>query len=176
MAQRGRKNKTNALKDLGGNPGKRKQKNEPTPKPLESTMAPRGRLGPIGRKFWKNYIKQLVTMGIVGQSDLAALEMMSNHYEFAVMAAEKLRDEGLVIMEVSKVDENGNPLVYKFKKHPAAQIFRENAQAFRMFANEFGVTPSARARFDITVDATMEENQNLYANFIEIANRPFDKK
>ena len=35
------------------------------------------------------------------------------------------------------------------RKHPAAQILREASTAFRMYAEQFGLTPAARARLRV---------------------------
>jgi len=42
------------------------------------------------------------------------------------------------------VDERGLP-----RKHPLLQVLRDNSTAFRMYAAEFGLTPSSRSRLQI---------------------------
>lgn len=122
---------------------------EPKPAPASDLKPPRGRLSKHARRLWVDLAPSLESLGLLTEADLAAFELLCDHYGFAVEAAAILRDEGLVVKEPAAFDDEGNPTAWKSKKNPAAQIFRENSVAFRMLAGEFGLTPSARARLDV---------------------------
>ena len=137
---RGRKGKPTAIKKMQGNPGKRAiNRNEPDAGRVRSLNVPRGRLGTHAARLWRELAPMLDRIGVLKDSDFAALELLCDHYGFAVAAGEALQEKGLVYY-----DDKGQP-----KKSPYVQVFRENAQAFRMMAGEFGLTPSSRARLDV---------------------------
>ena len=145
---KGRKKVPSGLNDLRGNPGKRgKNAGEPNAPGVKTLRVPRGRLGKHGGRLWRDLAPVLDRIGVLKDTDLAALELLCDHYGFAVAAGEALREQGLVIY-----DDKG-----QMKKSPYVQIFRENAVAFRLMAGEFGLTPSSRARLDVGV----EEEQSL---------------
>jgi P27 family predicted phage terminase small subunit len=50
-----------------------------------------------------------------------------------------LKDEGLT-------SEDERSLL---RKHPIAQVLRDNSQMFKVFSSEFGLSPSSRANLDI---------------------------
>lgn len=162
MAQKGRKPKPTPLKKLSGNPGKRPlNQNEPQPPRAESIKPPHGRLSKHARRLWLDLAPALEDIGLLTQADLAALELLVNHYGFAIEAAADLRKRGLVIEEPQH-DREGNVRGYTIKKNPAAQIFRENSVAFRMLATEFGLTPSSRARLEVEPP---QQKESLFEEF-----------
>ena len=99
---------------------------------------PRG-MHPVARRFWHDHAPKLERLGILTEVDGPAFAMMATHWAIAFDAARLIRDEGIVA-----VDENGAP-----RKHPMLQVLRDNSTAFRQYAAEFGLTPSARTRLDI---------------------------
>jgi len=135
MAKPGRKPKPTELKKLAGNPGKRPlNESEPGYPPAE-TRVPRGKLPEEGQKLWKALAPHLAAAGVLKVTDLAALEMLCAHYAVSRMALEDVLERGSSIEGV-----------HGEKKNPAASVFRENAMAFRLWATEFGLTPSSRVR------------------------------
>jgi P27 family predicted phage terminase small subunit len=126
------------LKILEGNPGRRPlPNNHPKPQP----MAPKIPYGihPRARKFWRAHGPKLERLGILSEVDGPALAMLATHWAIAFEAARVIREEGL-----SAVDVNGAT-----RKHPLLQVLRDNSTAFRLYAAEFGLTPSARGKLDI---------------------------
>lgn len=138
MAAPGPAPKPTALKVLEGNPGKRQlNTNEPRPQPVAPTM-PDG-LPDDAAEFWEQHAPKLETLGILTEVDGPAFVLMAIHYALAREAARTIQDQGL-----ASVDENGAE-----RKHPLLQAVRDNSTAFRMFAQEFGLTPSSRSRLSI---------------------------
>lgn len=149
MAVRGRKPKPTAKKKLQGNPGKRAlNKREPRPastadaKPRLPHALGAGLDGVVVEKvcgaFNDQYLPQLQTIGVYTDADQAAFELMAMHYALAWTAAEVVQRDGLMILGVKGE-----------KKHPLLQVVRENSMAFRAYAAEFGMTPSARSRLEV---------------------------
>jgi len=172
MPPRGRRPKPSKIKELEGNPGKRPlNQNEPQPPAVQASQLkpPYGRLSKQARRLWKDLAPSLEALGVLTQADLAAFELLCNHYGFAVEAAAILRAEGLTLQEPAAWDkETGEVTAWRTKKHPVAQIFRENSTAFRMMAGEFGLTPSSRARLDVDPPPPKE---SLFKEFERIVNK-----
>ena len=146
MVAPGRKPKPTELKILEGNPGKRAlPAGEPKPQPVAPTM-PRG-LPPLARKFWREHAPKLEALGILTEVDGPAFAMAALHYALAREAAQAIKDEGLV-----GVDINGLK-----RKHPLLQVLRDNSGAFRQWCAEFGLTPSSRSRLSIPEPAEEDD-------------------
>lgn len=138
MAAPGRKPKPTGMKVLAGNPGKRKlPKSEPKPKPV--APGPPAWLDKEAKELWKEFAPELERLGLLTLVDAPSFAMMLTHYIMAVKASRLIKRDGIMTK-----DENGLA-----RKHPAHQIMRDHATAFRGFAAEFGLTPSARARLSI---------------------------
>jgi P27 family predicted phage terminase small subunit len=147
MSTPGRKPKPTAVKKLQGNPGKRKLAGR-EPKPKTAVKRPYGLGKGLQDRFWKEHADELARLQILTGIDVAAFRLMAEHYAFAVQAAQQLREEGLT------VEGREGP-----KKNPLAQIFRDNSMAYKSFAEQFGMTPSARTRLQI--DLQPDEGEQL---------------
>lgn len=169
---RGRKPKPTAKKKLEGNPGKRKvNTREPKPKmsadikphaPRSAKAAPDGQaIEATCLLFAERYLPQLLSMGVFTDADQAAFELMSVHYALAWTAAQIIEHDGLTVIGV-KVDQ---------KKHPLLQVVRENSMAFRAYAAEFGMTPSARSRIQLPdpVDHNQQLEMELFGPAAQVA-------
>jgi P27 family predicted phage terminase small subunit len=134
---RGRKPKPTAKKKLEGNPGKRKlNKREPKPK-VSATITP-AKIDELAGAFIAEYLPHVQAMGIFTDADKAALELMSVHYSIAWQAATVIEREGLMLKNA-----------FGWAKHPLLQVLRDNSTAFKSYAAEFGLTPSARSRMTV---------------------------
>lgn len=143
MAKRGRKSKPTAVKELAGNPGKRPLNKREPKVANEKPHMPRGVLWEDAKKFWRDNSDFLHGAGLLTKVDGAAFSLMAQSYAIAMAAAKQLEEEGLTV-ESSRGDD---------KKNPVATIFSQNASLFRQWANEFGMTPSARAGIEMPDDA-----------------------
>lgn len=126
------------LKKLRGNPGKRKIKNAAEPKPRSNNViiAQLTGIGDLSRAFLDKYGPLLKLEGLLTDIDQAGFELMGEHYAIAMRAAEIVEREGLKTKDERGLD----------RKHPLLSVFRDNAVAFRNYAAEFGMSPSARSR------------------------------
>jgi len=134
---RGRKPKPTAKKKLEGNPGKRKL-NKREPKPKVSAEITPAQIDKHMKAFIDLYLPQVQAMGIFTDADQAALELMAVHYSIAWRAAEVIQKEGLMLKNA-----------FGWAKHPLLQVLRDNSTAFKSYAAEFGLTPSARSRMTV---------------------------
>ena len=142
---RGRKPKPTEKKRLEGNPGKRRlSKREPKPK--ASGKIPPAEIDALAKQFIAEYLPLVQAMQIFTDADRAALELMSVHYSIAWQAAERVKREGLMLKNA-----------FGWAKHPLLQVLRDNSRAFKAYAVEFGLTPSARSR--ISVPQVQEADQ-----------------
>lgn len=128
------------MKRVQGNPGKRPL-NKREPKPKSKVKRPWGMRKPA-KKFWDEHAPEMERLSVLTGVDAPAFRLMAEAYAFAVQAAEELAEEGFT------VEGRDGP-----KKHPLAQVFRDNAQLFKSFATEFGMTPSSRARLQVPAEA-----------------------
>lgn len=134
---RGRKPKPTAVKALEGNPGKRPlPKNEVKPK--SPVKRPRGLVGGA-RKFWDEHAAELEALGVATGWDVPALRMMAEHYAISLEALEQLREDNQLVV----------PGRYGARVNPLVTVFRNHSEAFKKFAEQFGMTPSARARLPV---------------------------
>jgi P27 family predicted phage terminase small subunit len=129
------------MKKLAGNPGKRPlNENEPQPR-AASARVPHG-LTPGAQKYWRGMARDLIALEVLTVSDVPAFILMAEHYAVARQAAHDLVQDGKLKLTV--IDTNGNE-----RKAPLLQVLRDNAAAYRMFAVEFGMTPSSRGRIKV---------------------------
>ena len=137
---RGRKPKPTQLKELEGNPGKRRlNASEPHP-PVPDVVpyAPKF-LNEDARGEWNRMVNILLGLGLYTEVDHAALAMYCQAWGRWVIAERKLTVEGEIITGV----EGGkcqNPWRYEANK--------AQDQMRRMLA-EFGLTPASRARLSV---------------------------
>ncbi len=140
MSTRGPKPKPTSLKELQGNPGHRPL-NKNQPKPKTPVKKHRG-MEPVQKRFWDDHAPELERLQVLTGIDTAAFRLMAEHYALAIKSSKRLHDEGLTVR-----GKDGE------KKNPLAQIFKDNAMAFKAFAVEFGMTPSSRTRLKLPEEA-----------------------
>jgi P27 family predicted phage terminase small subunit len=135
LANRGRKPKPTALKELEGNPGKRPlNKKEPKPK----KKAPRcpSWLEKDAKKEWKRMSKKLESLGILTEVDLAAFSGYCQAYARWKEAEEFITQHGSIIR---------TPNGY-LQQVPQVSIAQTNMKILLRFCEQFGLTPSSRSR------------------------------
>ena len=144
MAQRGRKPKPTALKELEGNPGKR-QLNINEPKPLAKAPSCPKWLDPEAKKEWKRLSKKMEQIGILTEIDMAAFAGYCQAYARWKAAEEFISKHGAIVK---------TPSGY-WQQVPQVSIAQQYMKAMQKFAEQFGLTPAARSR--IVADNTKTE-------------------
>lgn len=99
------------------------------------------------RDIWDYTVEQLGAMNIVTLADRDALYAYCQAVVLHRTASNILRNEG-VVME---------GLHGGWVKHPAHQIQRDAAAVLRAFAQEFGLTPSARSTIKMHVSGSEDK-------------------
>ena len=144
MAQRGRKPKPTALKELEGNPGKR-QLNINEPKPLAKAPSCPKWLDPEAKKEWRRLSKKMEQIGILTEIDMAAFAGYCQAYARWKAAEEFISKHGAIVK---------TPSGY-WQQVPQVSIAQQYMKAMQKFAEQFGLTPAARSR--IVADNTKTE-------------------
>jgi P27 family predicted phage terminase small subunit len=126
------------LKVLRGNPGHRRlSKLEPTPRREPACPEPLPFLGPHAQREWRRVGPELFELGLLTVLDTAAFGAYCAAYGHWVEAEEQLAESGALVVEGSA----GSPLA-----NPLLKIATQAARDLIRFGNEFGLTPSSRAR------------------------------
>jgi P27 family predicted phage terminase small subunit len=131
----GRKPKATVLKLVTGNPGGRAL-NLKEPKIAPSIPKPPEFLGEIAIKEWQRLAPLLYKMQVLTEVDSTTLAAYCAAYETFYRAELELRDVKLVV-------KSGNGSLYQ---HPLVGIRNTAAKDMKVYAAEFGMTPSARSK------------------------------
>lgn len=137
-----------ALKLLRGNPGKRPlPSGEPRPAAVEPQMP--GYLDPIARREWKRTAPRLVRLGLLTEADGELFGGYCQTVSDLARINKAMRACGYkMLAEKHTVDGAGNEHL-EVKTNPLV-IQRRNALAqLRYFCQEFGLTPSSRAKIQV---------------------------
>lgn len=149
MGKRGPAPKPTKVKELQGNPSKRKL-NSHEPKPKRGAILP-SELNAKAAKFIERVRPVLDDTGILTDADIPALEMMANHYALAWRAAQIVNEQGLTV-----TDAFGS-----VHKHPMLQVMKDNSALLRAYMGEFGMTPSSRTRLQVPEQQEVDELEQL---------------
>ena len=135
MATRGRKPTPTAIKELEGNPGKRPL-NSNEPKPVKKAPACPKWLEPEAKKEWRRLVKQMETLGILTQVDMAAFAGYCQAYARWKEAEEFITQHGSIVK---------TPSGY-WQQVPQVSIAQTYLKIMNRFAEQFGLTPASRSR------------------------------
>lgn len=139
----GRRPKPVEVKQLTGNPGKRKLPTN-TPKPrVRSLAVPRGQLSAEGKRVWRQLAPMLAKNGLLTEADGLALLMLCHAATIAMRAHAEAEEVGL-----TQVDDKG-----VIRPTPQVRIAKDWQQVFLRWCTEFGLTPSARGKLHVEGDA-----------------------
>ena len=148
MAQRGRKPKPTAIKELEGNPGKRPLNTmEPTP-PNVSIHCPQYLL-PDARKEWKRLAPILIQMGLLTAADVVPFAAYCTAFARWKEAEEEISRHGSIYK-----DNEG-----RIRPNPYIAIANQQLKEIKSFAAEFGLTPSNRSAMIANVYAAMNPSR-----------------
>ena len=135
MAQRGRKPKPTAIKELEGNPGKR-ELNQNEPKPKKNAPKCPAWLDAEAKKEWKRVSKQLEEIGVLTEVDMAAFAGYCEAYSRWKDAEEFISKHGTIFK---------TPSGY-WQQVPHVSIAQTYLKIVIKFCEQFGMTPSSRSR------------------------------
>lgn len=135
MATRGRKPTPTAIKELEGNPGKRKL-NDKEPKPEKKAPSCPKWLEAEAKKEWRRLAKKMELMGVLTEVDMAAFAGYCQAYARWKGAEEFITQHGDMVR---------TPNGY-LQQVPQVSIAQTNLKIMLKFCEQFGLTPSARSR------------------------------
>jgi P27 family predicted phage terminase small subunit len=116
---------------------------------LSAVPEPPENLNEHGAKFWFDILNQLLQVkGLVMIADLPTFQMMAYKFQVWNECAEKLKVEGMWI-----VDNNGNP-----RENPIMVTMEKAEKVFISLAREYGCTPSARNNLKNPVQKAAEKD------------------
>ena len=136
---RGRKPKPSSIKDLEGNPGKRKV-NDREPIPPDGIPDCPEFLNDEARAEWFRTAKVLTDMGLLTVADRSALAAYCVSYARWVQAEEQVKKFGTIV----KSPEKNFPM-----KSPYLTVADQALENMRKLMVEFGLTPSSRSRIRV---------------------------
>jgi P27 family predicted phage terminase small subunit len=138
VATRGTKPKPTALKQLEGNPGKRKiNKNEPKPA-VKIPKCPEW-LEPEAKAEWERRSKQLLTLGVLTEVDEVAFAGYCQAYARWREAEEFISKHGSIVK---------TPSGY-WQQVPQVAIANKSLMLVIRFCEQFGMTPSSRSHLAV---------------------------
>lgn len=155
LAQRGRKPKPTAVKQLEGNPGKR-QLNANEPKPAARAPSCPKWLDDDAKKEWRRLAKQMEQLGILTEVDMAAFAGYCQAYARWKAAEEFISKHGAIVK---------TPSGY-WQQVPQVAIAQQYLKQMSKFCEQFGLTPASRSRIvtdngSDASDDTMEQLLSL---------------
>ncbi len=156
MAMRGRKPKPTAIKLLEGNPGKRPlNKNEPKPK-KDVPKCPSWLL-PEAKKEWKRMAEQLELLGLLTAMDMTAFAGYCQSYARWKEAEDFITKHGSIFK---------TPSGY-VQQVPHVSIAQSNLKIMRDFCSEFGLTPAARSRLQLTKENSKYVDEDVMLRLLD---------
>jgi P27 family predicted phage terminase small subunit len=140
---KGRKPKPIEQREREGNPGNRN-----LPEPLRTSEAGARVAAPVGLpadaiELWDEVVTRLSEVGVLDRVDRGALIAMCTQWARSVTAGRVVAQEGFFAL--------GS--MGQLVEHPALAIERQSHALFLRFAEQYALTPSARARVAAVMSA-----------------------
>lgn len=143
MGRRGPPPKPTKLKVLEGNPGKRKL-NSNEPQPQRGKLPCPTHLPDEAKKVWKRVVPELDRLGLLTIVDKELLIIYCQSYADWFKATEWIKEHGDVF---AVKDEKGK--VKYVQQMPQVAIASKAAERVHKIAQQFGLTPAARASLSV---------------------------
>ena len=137
--------KPTKLKELAGNPGKRKL-NKSEPKPVPGIPSCPRHLSDRAKREWHRVTRELNAVGLLTQVDRAELAIYCQAYARWIEAEEYVTEHGLTVT---------TPNLFVVPS-PYLGIANKAMEQMHKFAQQFGMTPAARSR--ISLEKPAEED------------------
>jgi P27 family predicted phage terminase small subunit len=157
----GRKPKPTAIKELHGNPGKRRL-NKSEPRFSGLPVCPAWLPSPA-KTEWKRIVTQLEELNMLKSTDQAALAAYCVSYARWLSAERIVNREGQTVRE-PVTDKTGAVVGHKTKRHPATIIARDERSSMLKAAALFGFDPSSRSRVQLPEQEVKPEHDLIDSN------------
>ena len=164
---RGRKPKPIGLQIVEGDRRKRgrlKLQNQANSQPARGLPACPYYLRGHARAAWNVWSAELQAMGLDSAADAQLLEAACVNFQTAVKAHLQIQRESEVITEPIIARDSGKILGYRSKKNPWVAIRQDAHRLLLSFCSEFGVSPAARTRLNITAPSQSDADIEALLN------------
>ncbi|TAH83097.1 phage terminase small subunit P27 family [Bacillus subtilis] len=153
--------KSATLQLIQGNPNKKnteelaaRAEHEKKMKMRSDNIKPPTWLDKVGKKEFKRVAALLTEVEIITEADISMLAAYCNAYSQYVSISKIIEEDGIMVHTEGK-DEDGSPIKLVGEEHPLLKRQKNYFDQMKSAANDFGLTPSARAKIAIT--RTQEE-------------------
>lgn len=153
--------KSATLQLIQGNPNKKnteelaaRAEHEKKMKMRSDNIKPPTWLDKVGKKEFKRVAALLTEVEIITEADISMLAAYCNAYSQYVSISKIIEEDGIMVHTEGK-DKDGNPIKLVGEEHPLLKRQKNYFDQMKSAANDFGLTPSARAKLAIT--RTQEE-------------------
>jgi P27 family predicted phage terminase small subunit len=96
-------------------------------------------------ELWDEVVPVLADAGLLSRADGMTLELALRHFVIARKVSNELIEKDVIVED----KHNGGDV----KKHPGAQVWKDNSAAFLEFAKQLGLSFAARARVTMPKEA-----------------------
>lgn len=159
--------KSATLQLIQGNPNKKnteelaaRAEHEKKMKMRSDNIKPPTWLDKVGKKEFKRIAALLTEVEIITEADISMLAAYCNAYSQYVSISKIIEEDGIMVHTEGK-DKDGNPIKLVGEEHPLLKRQKNYFDQMKSAANDFGLTPSARAKLAIT--RTQEEREKTAA-------------
>ncbi|MEC3674316.1 phage terminase small subunit P27 family [Bacillus velezensis] len=159
--------KSATLQLIQGNPNKKnteelaaRAEHEKKLKMRSDNIKPPTWLDKVGKKEFKRVAALLAEVEIITEADISMLAAYCNAYSQYISISKVIEEDGIMVNTEGE-DEEGNPIKLIGEEHPLLKRQKNYYDQMKSAANDFGLTPSARAKLAIT--RTQEEREKTAA-------------
>ncbi|WP_163136870.1 phage terminase small subunit P27 family [Bacillus sp. FSL K6-1560] len=159
--------KSATLQLIQGNPNKKnteelaaRAEHEKKMKMRSDNIKPPSWLDKVGKKEFKRVAALLTEVEIITEADISVLAAYCNAYSQYVSISKIIEEDGIMVHTEGK-DKDSNPIKLVGEEHPLLKRQKNYFDQMKSAANDFGLTPSARAKLAIT--RTQEEREKTAA-------------
>ncbi|MCY8988008.1 phage terminase small subunit P27 family [Bacillus atrophaeus] len=159
--------KSATLQLIQGNPNKKNTEELAARAEYEKKMKMRSEnikapswLDKEGKKEFKRVSALLSEVEIITEADISMLAAYCNAYSQYIAISKMIEKDGIMIHTEGQ-DEDGQPVKLVGEEHPLLKRQKNFYDQMKSAANDFGLTPSARAKLAIT--RTQEEREKTAA-------------
>lgn len=157
----GRPPKPTALKVMTGADQYHKERlNDAEPQPPAGELARPTWLLPKARKHWDRFMASIMSMNVGTPVDAEGLGSLCNALQEYLDASKEVQKHGL-LMEEHRYDKEGNVVGSSWKANPAVTARADAWRRMNLMLQQFGLTPSSRAKVKVTKPEEVDEFEAL---------------
>lgn len=144
----GRRPKPTAIKELEGNPGKRKLVDDDIQPERIAPEMPKFLSTKVARREWKFMCKALLDLGVLTNVDRQALGDYCEAVSQKELALTNLKEKGAVL-DTFAMNDDGVRIYLRSEKNPWFSVWLECCKLEKAFLIEFGLTPASRSKIKV---------------------------